>query len=49
MSVKSINKLFNQYGEVESVRLRSIPIAGTAVDQPGNQDPVKKYVQSNRI
>ena len=42
MSVKSIKKLFTEYGEVESVRVRSIPVAGTAVDQPGNQDLVRK-------
>ena len=42
MSIKDIKKLFSQYGEVESVRLRSIPIAGTAVDEAGNQDLVKK-------
>lgn len=42
MSIKDIKKLFSQYGEVESVRLRSVPIAGTAVDEAGNQDLVKK-------
>lgn len=42
MSVKDIKKLFSQYGEVDSVRLRSVPIAGTAVDEAGNQDLVKK-------
>jgi nucleolar protein 12 len=41
-SVKDIKKLCAEYGEVESIRLRSVPIAGTAVDESGNQDLVKK-------
>ena len=41
-TVKSITRFFSAYGEVESVRLRSVPISGTKVDQAGNQDLVKK-------
>jgi RNA recognition motif-containing protein len=41
-TVKSITRLFREYGEVESVRFRSIPYAGTAVDDDGNTDLVKK-------
>jgi nucleolar protein 12 len=40
--VKSITKFCSEYGEVESVRLRSVPVAGTAVDESGNQNLVKK-------
>jgi nucleolar protein 12 len=31
-TIKSISALFSKFGEVESVRLRSVPTAGTAVD-----------------
>lgn len=41
-SSKSLRKFVNTFGEVESLRLRSVPIAGTAVDEHGNQDLVKK-------
>jgi RNA recognition motif-containing protein len=49
-TVKSIKALCSEFGEVESVRLRSVPIAGTAVDEPGNQKLVKKVcVNSGRL
>lgn len=41
-NVNSLKSYFGQFGPVESVRLRSVPIAGTAVDEHGNQDLVKK-------
>ena len=41
-TTKTITKLFSEFGEVESVRLRSVPIAGTKVDDAGNQDLVRK-------
>lgn len=41
-SVKSITKLFSKYGEVLSVRMRSVPTAGAKVDDAGNQNLVKK-------
>lgn len=41
-TVKSITKFCSEFGEVESVRLRSVPISGTAVDEAGNQDLVRK-------
>ena len=41
-TVKSLTKFCSEFGEVESVRLRSLPVAGTAVDEAGNQDLVKK-------
>ena len=40
--IKSITKMCTEFGAVESVRLRSVPVAGTAVDEDGNQDLVKK-------
>lgn len=39
---KSLVKFCSEFGEVESVRLRSLPVAGTAVDEAGNQDLVRK-------
>jgi nucleolar protein 12 len=41
-TVKSITKLFTDYGTVESCRMRSVPIAGAKVDEAGNQKLVKK-------
>ena len=41
-TVKSLTKFFKTYGEIESIRLRSVPIAGAKVDEAGNQDLVKK-------
>lgn len=42
MDQKAIIKLFKEYGKVESVRIRSIPIAGMKVDKAGDQNLVKK-------
>lgn len=41
-TVTSIKTYFGQFGQVESVRLRSVPTAGTAVSEAGNQNLVKK-------
>jgi nucleolar protein 12 len=41
-TVTSIRTYFGQFGQVESVRLRSVPTAGTAVNEAGNQNLVKK-------
>lgn len=41
-SQKSLEKLFGQFGAVESVRLRSVPIEGAKVDDAGNQSLVRK-------
>lgn len=41
-SVKSVTKLFQKYGAVESCRMRSVPVAGAKVDDAGNQDLVRK-------
>lgn len=39
---KAVSLLFQPFGYVESVRLRSVPVAGTKVAEPGNQALVKK-------
>eukprot|EP01038_Epipyxis_sp_PR26KG_P008991 gene8991-12126_t len=39
---KSITKLCKEFGEVESVRLRSVPVSGTKIDDAGNQSLVRK-------
>lgn len=44
---KSLSNLFKEFGNIESLRLRSVPIEGTAVDEDGNQSLVKK-VCSNK-
>jgi nucleolar protein 12 len=41
-TVKSLTKYFKVYGEIENIRLRSVPVAGAKVDEAGNQDLVKK-------
>jgi len=47
-SKKTITKLFKECGEIESLRFRSVPVEGTAVDEDGNQSLVKK-VCSNKL
>lgn len=44
MQSRDVSLLFRPYGYVESVRLRSVPVAGTKVpeDEAGNQSLVKK-------
>jgi RNA recognition motif-containing protein len=37
-----LEKLFRKFGTVESVRFRSLPVAGTAVDEAGNDKLMKK-------
>jgi nucleolar protein 12 len=41
-TVKTLKKYCTQFGEVESIRLRSVPVAGTAVDDSGNQKLVRR-------
>jgi nucleolar protein 12 len=41
-TITSLKTFFQEFGPVDSVRLRSVPIAGTAVDVKGNQDLVRK-------
>jgi RNA recognition motif-containing protein len=47
-TTKSITKFFKTYGEIESVRLRSVPVAGAKVDEVGNQDLVKKVCVNSK-
>lgn len=48
-TVKSLTKYFTtHYGEVESVRLRSVPIAGVKVEEKGNSNLVKKVCTNAR-
>ena len=47
-TVKTLKKYCAQFGEVESVRLRSIPVAGTAVDDAGNQKLVRRVCAISR-
>lgn len=46
---KDIEKLFQPFGAVESIRLRSVPIAGTKVDEAGNQNLVKKVCVQKKL
>jgi nucleolar protein 12 len=39
---KSLHRIFSEYGPIESVRIRSLPVAGIKVDDAGNQRLVKK-------
>lgn len=47
-TAKSVKKYCSQFGEVDCVRLRSIPVAGTAVDDAGNQNLVRKVCANSR-
>lgn len=44
---KDIIKYFSKYGKIESVRIRSIPLAGAKVDRAGDQSLVKKVCANN--
>ena len=46
--MKRLKKYFKEFGEIETIRLRSVPIAGVAVDDHGNQDLVKKVCTNTR-
>lgn len=41
-SLKAIRKICEEFGEIDSIRLRSLPVSGAAVDDHGNQDLVRK-------
>lgn len=45
---KSITKFFKENGDIESIRFRSVPIEGTAVDDDGNQNLVKKICSNKQ-
>jgi RNA recognition motif-containing protein len=45
---KSLILFFKEYGAVESLRLRSVPLEGTAIDDHGNQDLVKRISAQKR-
>lgn len=47
-TVKSLTKFLKVYGEIESIRLRSVPIAGAKVDEAGNQDLVRKVCVNSK-
>jgi nucleolar protein 12 len=40
--INSMRAFCSKYGEIESLRLRSLPVEGTAVDEAGNQTLVRK-------
>lgn len=42
MDEKAVSRFFRECGDIASVRLRSIPVEGTKIDDPGNQNLVKK-------
>jgi nucleolar protein 12 len=48
-SVKSIKNIFADCGEIASVRIRSVPIKGTAIDENGNQNLVKKVCVNSKL
>lgn len=48
-SVKSITKFCSEFGIVESCRLRSVPVAGTAVDEKGNFNLVRKVCANSGL
>lgn len=48
MTSKQVHKLCEQYGEIDSIRLRSVPVSGTAVDEIGNQNLVRKVCAIKR-
>ena len=48
-TIKSLTKLFSmKFGEVESIRLRSVPVAGTKVEEKGNASVMRKVCTNSR-
>ena len=48
-SSKKLSQHFSACGEIESVRFRSVPVAGCAIDQHGNQRLVMKVCANKKI
>jgi nucleolar protein 12 len=48
-TANALRKYISAFGEVESIRQRSVPVAGTAVDEHGNQDLVKKVCTNAKM
>ncbi|GLE04465.1 hypothetical protein PINS_up013407 [Pythium insidiosum] len=46
---KTLKQFFSSCGKVDSVRLRYLPVAGTAVDQHGNQKLMMKVCANKKI
>jgi RNA recognition motif-containing protein len=42
VKLKQLTKLFREYGAILSMRMRSVPLEGSKVDEPGNQRLVRK-------
>mmetsp|Transcript_40214 Transcript_40214/g.41020 ORF Transcript_40214/g.41020 Transcript_40214/m.41020 type:complete len:387 (+) Transcript_40214:70-1230(+) len=47
-TVNSLKSMFKEFGEIESIRMRSVPIAGAKVDEAGNQNLVKRVCSNKR-
>jgi RNA recognition motif-containing protein len=47
-STDKLSKLFSEYGAIESIRLRSVPVSGAKVDKAGDQDLVRKVCVNNK-
>ncbi|RYG68831.1 hypothetical protein EON64_04235 [archaeon] len=48
-TTKVLKRIFSPFGEIQSIRIRSLPIAGTKVDEAGNQNLVKKVCAQKLI
>ena len=48
-TLKKISSLFGKCGDIESLRMRSVPTSGTAVDDHGNQNLVKKVCSNSKM
>ncbi|EQC37063.1 hypothetical protein SDRG_05290 [Saprolegnia diclina VS20] len=48
-TAEELKKFFSSCGKVESARLRSVPVAGCAIDQHGKQNLVKKVCANKKL
>jgi len=48
-TLASLTLFFKEFGDIESIRMRSVPIAGTAVDKAGDQNLVKKVCANTKL
>jgi nucleolar protein 12 len=50
LEAKDVTRIFSKYGKIESIRFRSVPVAGIKVDRAGDQNLVKKVCANiNRL
>lgn len=48
-TLSTLTAFFKEFGDIESIRMRSVPVAGTKVDKAGDQNLVKKVCANTKL